>query len=45
MVNPLHGFLLEFGISLPIGFDAIQRRPALLAEQEGMSRPRRLGNC
>lgn len=31
--NQIHGFLLEFGISLPIGHAAIRRLPAILAEQ------------
>ncbi len=31
-VNQLHGFLLEFGISLPIGMAVIKRLPAVLAE-------------
>ncbi|NVE01912.1 IS110 family transposase [Massilia sp. BJB1822] len=32
--NQIHGFLLEFGISLPIGHAAIRRLPVILAEQE-----------
>ena len=32
--NQIHGFLLEFGISLPIGHAAIRRLPTILAEQE-----------
>ena len=31
--NQIHAFLLEFGISLPIGYAAIRRLPAVLAEQ------------
>jgi transposase len=31
--NQIHGFLLEFGISLPIGYAAIKRLPSVLAEQ------------
>ena len=31
--NQIHAFLLEFGISLPIGPAAIRRLPAILAEQ------------
>jgi transposase len=31
--NQIHAFLLEFGISLPIGHAAIRRLPTLLAEQ------------
>jgi transposase len=31
--NQIHGFLLEFGISLPVGHAAIRRLPAILAEQ------------
>ncbi|CAJ0896122.1 IS110 family RNA-guided transposase [Ralstonia flatus] len=31
-VNQIHGFLLEFGISLPVGMAAITRLPAVLAE-------------
>jgi transposase len=31
--NQIHAFLLEFGISLPIGYAAIRRLPAILAEQ------------
>ena len=30
--NQIHGFLLEFGISLPIGSAAIKRLPSVLAE-------------
>ncbi|MDF3086761.1 IS110 family transposase, partial [Burkholderia sola] len=30
--NQLHGFLLEFGISLPVGQAVIKRLPAVLAE-------------
>lgn len=30
--NQIHGFLLEFGISLPVGNAAIRRLPAVLAE-------------
>ncbi|HQQ72038.1 MAG TPA: IS110 family transposase [Alicycliphilus sp.] len=32
--NQMHGFLLEFGISLPTGFAVIKRLPALLAEHD-----------
>lgn len=31
--NQIHAFLLEFGISLPIGHAAVRRLPAILAEQ------------
>lgn len=31
--NQIHGFLLEFGISLPVGCAVIRRLPAVLAEQ------------
>jgi transposase len=31
-VNQMHGFLLEFGISLPVGKAVIARLPAVLAE-------------
>jgi transposase len=31
--NQIHAFLLEFGISLPIGHAAIRRLPTILAEQ------------
>lgn len=31
-VNQIHGFLLEFGISLPVGLAVIKRLPAVLAE-------------
>ncbi|MEM5402785.1 IS110 family transposase [Paraburkholderia unamae] len=31
-VNQIHGFLLEFGVSLPIGSATIRRLPAVLAE-------------
>jgi transposase len=31
--NQIHAFLLEFGISLPIGYAAIRRLPVVLAEQ------------
>ena len=31
--NQIHGFLLEFGISLPVGHAAIKRLPSVLAEQ------------
>jgi transposase len=33
-VNQMHGFLLEFGISLPVGKTAVTRLPAVLAMQE-----------
>jgi transposase len=33
-VNQMHGFLLEFGISLPVGNTAVTRLPAVLAMQE-----------
>ena len=33
-VNQIHGFLLEFGISLPVGPTVIKRLPATLAEHE-----------
>ena len=32
--NQIHAFLLEFGISLPIGHAIIRRLPAVLAEQD-----------
>jgi transposase len=32
--NQIHAFLLEFGVSLPVGQAAIRRLPALLAEQD-----------
>ncbi|BBE09005.1 Transposase [Mycoavidus cysteinexigens] len=31
-INQIHGFLLEFGVSLPVGHAVIKRLPALLAE-------------
>lgn len=31
--NQIHGFLLEFGISLPVGHAVIRRLPSVLAEQ------------
>ncbi|MCO5396577.1 IS110 family transposase [Ralstonia soli] len=31
-INQIHGFLLEFGISLPVGLAVIKRLPAVLAE-------------
>lgn len=31
--NQIHGFLLEFGISLPVGYAAIRRLPSILTEQ------------
>jgi transposase len=31
-VNQMHGFLLEFGVSLPVGQAVIKRLPAVLAE-------------
>jgi len=40
-INQVHGFLLEFGISLPIGNTAIQRLPARL-EQHQQDLPPRL---
>ena len=33
-VNQLHGFLLEFGISLPKGLAIMKRLPSVLAEHE-----------
>jgi transposase len=30
--NQIHGFLLEFGISLPVGYAVIRRLPSVLAE-------------
>lgn len=33
-INQLHGFLLEFGISLPVGKAVIRRLPSVLAEHE-----------
>jgi transposase len=33
IINQIHGFLLEFGISLPVGLAVIRRLPAVLAEQ------------
>jgi transposase len=38
-INQMHGFLLEFGISLPIGQAVVARLPAVLAEHP---LPRRL---
>src|SRR5512144_1362437 len=35
-VNQVHGFLLEFGISLPKGPAILKRLPALLAQQVGL---------
>lgn len=32
-INQLHGFLLEFGISLPVGKAVIRRLPSVLAER------------
>lgn len=32
--NQIHGFLLEFGISLPVGHAAIKRLPSVMAEHE-----------
>ena len=37
-VNQMHGFLLEFGISLPVGKAAVTRLPAVLAEHALPSR-------
>jgi transposase len=34
--NQMHGFLLEFGVSLPTGFAVIKRLPALLSEHEDL---------
>ncbi|GAB7548060.1 hypothetical protein CS8_077530 [Cupriavidus sp. 8B] len=31
--NQIHGFLLEFGVSLPVGNAVVKRLPAVLAEQ------------
>lgn len=31
--NQIHGFLLEFGVSLPVGHGVIKRLPSVLAEQ------------
>ena len=33
-INQLHGFLLEFGISLPVGKSVIRRLPSVLSEHE-----------
>jgi transposase len=33
IINQIYGFLLEFGISLPVGLAVIRRLPAVLAEQ------------
>lgn len=33
-VNQIHGFLLEFGVSLPLGTAVIRRLPAVLAEHD-----------
>lgn len=41
-INQLHGFLLEFGISLPLGRTVIKRLPSVLAEHE---LPIRLAHC
>ena len=32
--NQIHAFLLEFGISLPVGYAAVRRLPAILAEED-----------
>jgi transposase len=32
--NQIHAFLLEFGISLPVGYAAVRRLPAILAEKD-----------
>ena len=32
--NQIHAFLLEFGISLPVGYAAVRRLPAILAEEK-----------
>ena len=42
-VNQMHGFLLEFGISLPVGKTAITRLPVVLAMQELMDQLRTSG--
>lgn len=36
--NPMYGFLLEFGVSLPVGLAVIQRLPALLAAHDELPR-------
>lgn len=38
-INQVHGFLLEFGISLPKGPAIIKRLPAVLSEHEGPTAP------
>lgn len=42
-INQIHGFLLEFGISLPKGPAIIKRLPAVLAEHEAALPPRLVG--
>lgn len=42
-VNQIHGFLLEFGISVPKGEAIIPRLPAVLAEHEDGLPPRLVG--
>lgn len=39
-INQVHGFLLEFGISLPVGFAAIRRLPILLDDEHERLPPR-----
>lgn len=41
--NQIHGFLLEFGISLPKGPAILKRLPAVLAEHDAILPPRLLG--
>lgn len=42
-INQIHGFLLEFGISLPKGPAIVKRLPAVLAEHEAALPPRLTG--
>jgi len=42
-INQIHGFLLEFGISLPKGPAIIKRLPAVLAEHDAILPPRLVG--
>lgn len=42
-INQIHGFLLEFGISLPNGPAIVKRLPAVLAEHEAALPPRLMG--
>ncbi|HWK70659.1 MAG TPA: IS110 family transposase [Burkholderiaceae bacterium] len=42
-INQIHGFLLEFGVSLPKGPAIIKRLPAVLVEHEATLPPRLIG--